>query len=138
MRERPLSQILQANLAKLSSSQPARLLSPQPGLTRDEADECLRARIESLPAIVLKEVLKFRENTRFFFIASGHADALCLPPDPRGKSGVSFPQENAVPEDLKKLLDEIAQEEGFDERLKQEAWDDEHVRNVSLSLRQRK
>ncbi|KAI9462782.1 voltage-gated potassium channel [Lactarius psammicola] len=135
MGEQPLSQILQTNLAKMSSSQPARLVSsPQPGLTLSEADECLRARIEPLPAIVLKEVLKFREHTRYFFIASGHADALCLPPDPRGKSGVSFPQENAVPEELKKLLDEIAQEEGFDERLKQEAWDDEHARNTLFVL----
>ncbi|KAH9032715.1 hypothetical protein EDB84DRAFT_1270536 [Lactarius hengduanensis] len=133
-RERPLSQFLQANLAKMSS-QPARLLStPQPKLTLAEADECLRERIEPLPEIVLKEVLKFREHTRFFFIASGHADALSLPPDPRGKNGISFPQENVVPEELKKLLDEIAQEEGFDERLKQEAWDDEHARNTLFVL----
>ncbi|KAH9059577.1 hypothetical protein EDB87DRAFT_1684649 [Lactarius vividus] len=132
--ERPLTQFLQANLAKMSS-QPARLLStPQPELTLAEADECLRARIEPLPAIVLKEVLKFREHTRFFFIASGHADALTLPPDPRGKNGISFPQENVVPEGLKKLLDEIAQEEGFDERLKREAWDDEHARNTLFVL----
>lgn len=132
--ERPLSQFLQANLAKMSS-QPARHLStPQTELTLAEADECLRARIEPLPEIVLREVLKFREHTRFFFIASGHADALSLPPDPRGKNGISFPQENVVPEELKKLLDEIAQEEGFDERLKQEAWDDEHARNTLFVL----
>ncbi|KAI9444156.1 voltage-gated potassium channel [Lactarius indigo] len=132
--EQPLSQFLHANLAKMSSSRPARTSTPQPGLTLAEADECLRARIEPLPAIVLKEVLKFREHTRFFFIASGHVDALCLPPDPRGKSGISFPQENVVPEGLKNLLDEIAQEEGFDERLKQEAWDDEHARNTLFVL----
>ena len=88
--------------------------------------------------MVLKEVLKFREHTRYFFIASGHADALSLPAGPREDGGISFPHENVVPEGLKKLLDEIAQEEGFDERLKQEVWDDEHARKVSLSLRQQK
>lgn len=84
--------------------------------------------------MILKEVLKFREHTRYFFIASGHADAL-NPRDAGGKSGTSF---NEVPEELKKLLDEVAQEEGFDERLKQEVWDDEHARNVSLYLCLRK
>ena len=138
-KDRPLSEMLQANLAKMSSPQRARPLSAsQPKLTLEEADACLRERIEPLPTMILKEVVKFRENTRYFFIAGGHADALSLPSDPREKSGISFPQENVVPEELKKLLDEVAQEEGFDERLKQEVWDDEHARNVSLSLRQRK
>lgn len=139
-RELPLSKILQANFAKVSSEQPARPVSttPQSGLTLAEANECLRARMEPLPAMVLKEVHKLREHTRYFFIASGRADALSLPADPQVKGVVSFPQENTVPEGLKKLLDEIGQEEGFDERLKQEVWDDEHARNVSHSLRQQK
>ena len=113
---------------------------PQRSLTLDEADKHLRARMEPLPAMVLKEVHKFREHTRYFFLANGRADALSLAADPEGTGGVSFPQENSVPEGLKMLLDEIAQEEGFDERLKQEVWDDEHTRNVShsLSLRQQK
>ncbi|KAF8268326.1 hypothetical protein EI94DRAFT_1727948 [Lactarius quietus] len=126
--DRPLSEILQANLAKITAIQQACPLSPlaQPGLTLAEADACL--------PMVLKEVMKFREHTRYFFIASGHADVLSMPADPRGKSGISFPHENEVPEELKKLVDEIAQAEGFDERLKQEVWDDDHARNVSLSL----
>jgi hypothetical protein len=128
--DRPLSEVLQANYAKISSSQRPCLPASQPSLTLAEADACLRARVEPLPAMILKEVIKFREHTRYFFIASGHADAL-NPLDP-GKSGISFPQENIVPEELKNLLDEVAQEEGFDERLKQEVWDDEHARNVSL------
>ena len=137
--ERPLSEILQSNLAKISSSQRERPLSTsQHGLTLTEADACLHAQIEPLPAMILKEVAKFREHTRYFFIASGHADALSLPADPQEKSGISFPGENVVPEELKRLLDEVAQEEGFDERLKQEVWDDEHARNVSLSSHQRK
>jgi len=134
-RELPLSQILQANLARVSSSQRPRPLSTPPlVLTLAEAEECLRARMEPLPAMVLKEVIKFREHTRYFFIASGHADALSPPADPRGKGGISFPAENAVPEELKKLLDEIAQEEGFDERLKQEVWKDEHSRKTLFAL----
>jgi len=80
--------------------------------------------------MILKEVVKFRESTRFFFIAGGHGDALSQLPDPQGAS--SPKQKSEVPEELKKLVDEIAQEEGFDERLKQEVWDDEHARNVSL------
>jgi hypothetical protein len=135
--ERPLSEILQGNLAKISRRERP-LSTSQPGLTLTEADECLRARIEPLPAMILKEVVKFREHTRYFFIASGHADALSLPAEPQEKSGISFPGENAVPEELKRLLDEVAREEGFDERLKQEVWDDEHARSVSLSPHQRK
>jgi hypothetical protein len=134
--DRRVSEVLQANFAKISSSQRPCLPTSQPSLTLSEADACLRARMEPLPAMILKEVIKFREHTRYFFIASGHADVLS-PLDPRGKGGISF-QENEVPEELKKLLDEVAQEEGFDERLKQEVWDDEHARNVSLSLCLRK
>lgn len=135
--ERPIKEILQANLAKISSEQRPCLPASQSSLTLAEADACLRARMEPLPTMILKEVLKFREHTRYFFIAGGHADALS-PPDAGGKSGISFPNDNAVPEELKKLLDEVAQEEGFDERLKQEVWDDEHARNVSLYLCLRK
>jgi hypothetical protein len=131
--DRPLSEVLQANYAKISSTQRPCLPISQPSLTLAEADACLRARMEPLPAMILKEVLKFREHTRYFFIASGHADVLS-PLDPGGKSGISFPKENEVPEELKKLLDEVAQEEGFDERLKQEVWDDEHARNTLFAL----
>ena len=121
---------LQANLARISSRDPAQpyVAPPQPAQTLVEAETRLRARIEPLPAMILKEVFKLRDHTRFFLLANGHADAL-------GASGSNVTptlKDCRVPDDLKQLLDEVAQEEGFEERLKQEVWDDTHARNVSL------
>lgn len=78
--------------------------------------------------MILREVIRLRDHTRYFVMANGHADAMSLQVGGRN----SPPEEYAVPEDLKHLLDEIAREEGFEERLKQEVWDDAHARNVSL------
>ena len=130
-----LSQVvpaLQANLARMSSEEPAPTgsIPTRPSQTLAEAEDRLRTRVEPLPAIILKEVYRLRDHTRYFLMANGHAEVLGLH---MGQANVpSTPNESAVPEDLKKLLDEIAQEEGFEERLKQEVWDDAHARNVSL------
>jgi hypothetical protein len=123
---------LQANLARISSGEPtpSDLVSPQPTRTLAEAEDRLRTRIEPLPAIILKEVYRLRDHTRYFLLTNGHADILG-----RHVGGVTVtptPNECAAPENLKKLLDEVAQEEGFEERLKQEVWDDAHARNVSV------
>jgi len=123
---------LQANLARISSGEPALsdLVPPQPTRTLAEAEDRLRTRIEPLPAIILKEVYRLRDHTRYFLLTNGHADVLG-----RQVSGVNVtptPNECAAPENLKQLLDEVAQEEGFEERLKQEVWDNAHARNVSV------
>lgn len=81
--------------------------------------------------MILREVFRLRDHTRYFLIANGHADALHPNLLPQNTT-LPMPMENAVPEGLKRLLDEIAHEEGFEERLKQEVWDDAHARNVSL------
>jgi potassium channel subfamily K len=136
-RKRRSSQVvpaLRASLARISSREPALpsiVQQPvlQPALTVAEAEARLRSRIEPLPAMILKEVLKLRDHTRYFLIANGHAEALSLQ---GGPSALAMQRDNAVPEDLKHLLDEIAQEEGFEERLKQEVWDDTHARNVGV------
>jgi hypothetical protein len=124
---------LQANFARVSTSQ---LVQPgcvsQPALTLTEVESRLRARLEPLPEIMVKEVLRLRDHTRYFLIANGHADALSLPVDPQRKDVLTLPKDNSVPEELKQLLDEIAREESLDERLKQEVWDDVHARNVSF------
>jgi potassium channel subfamily K len=123
---------LQSNLARISSGkpEPPDFISPQPAQTLSEAEDRLRTRIEPLPAIMLKEVLRLRDHTRYFLLVNGHADALGLKV---GKvNATPTPNDCTVPEDLKELLDEIAQEEGFEERLKQEVWDDAQARNVSL------
>jgi len=138
-RKRRSSQVvpaLRASLARISSREPALPSIPQqpvlqPALTVAEAEARLRSRIEPLPAMILKEVLKLRDHTRYFLIANGHAEALSLQ---GGPSALAMQQDNAVPEDLKHLLDEIAQEEGFEERLKQEVWDDTHARNTLFVL----
>jgi hypothetical protein len=78
--------------------------------------------------MILREVLRLRDHTRYFVVANGHADAMSLQVGGRTNSPA---EEYAVPEDLKDLLDEIAREERFEERLKQEVWDDAHARNVS-------
>ncbi|KAI0263046.1 hypothetical protein BC834DRAFT_888846 [Gloeopeniophorella convolvens] len=130
-----LAPALRANLARLSSPEaaaPARASLPAQTLT--EAESRLRSRMEPLPAMILEEVLKLREHTRYFLVANGHADGLSSYADRRGKDGITLPPENVVPEELKKLLDEIAQEEGFGERLKQEVWDDDYARNTLFVL----
>ena len=123
---------LQANLARVSSREPGQsYCAPKRAQTLDEAETRLRARIEPLPEMILKEVLRLRDHTRYFVMANGHADAMSVQ-----VGGAATPppvsQDFAVPEGLKELLDEVAHEEGFEERLKQEVWDDAHARNVSL------
>jgi hypothetical protein len=78
----------------------------------------------------MKEVFRLRDHTRYFLLANGHADALGV--HVGGANVTPAPKACAVPDDLKQMLDEIALEEGFEERLKQEVWDDAHARNVSL------
>ena len=123
---------LQANLARISSREPGQpCCAPKPPQTLEEAESRLRARIEPLPAMILKEVLRLRDHTRYFVMANGHADAMSVQVG-AGANASPARQEYAVPEDLKELLDEVAHEEGFEERMKQEVWDDAHARNVSL------
>jgi potassium channel subfamily K, other eukaryote len=123
---------LQANLARISSGGPvpSDLVPPQPTRTLAEAEDRLRTRIEPLPAIILKEVYRLRDHTRYFLLTNGHADVLGR--QVGGASLTPRPDECAAPENLKQLLDEVAQEEGFEERLKQEVWDNPHARNVSV------
>ena len=131
---RRLSQLLQANFARMSSSQLAQPeCASQPALTLAEAEARLRAQIEPLPKMILNQVDRLRDHTRYFLIANGHADAMSLSGDPGGKNVLTLPRKNEVPEELKELLDDIAREEGLEERLKLEVWDDVHARNVSVS-----
>ena len=123
---------LQANLARVSSREQGQSYrAPKPALTLDEAECRLRSRIEPLPEMILKEVIRLRDHTRYFVMANGHADAMSAQVGGGGTTSPP-PQEFGVPDGLKELLDEIAHEEGFEERLKQEVWDDAHARNVSL------
>ncbi len=125
--------VLQANLARISSRTSTQACSAQkPSLTLPEAEALLRSRTEPLPGMILKEVLKLRDHTRYFLISHGHADIFEHQMDTQGGSGSSMPKEHAVHEDLKQLLDEIAKEEGLEERSKQEVWDDVHARKASL------
>jgi potassium channel subfamily K len=133
--QRPPSRIvpaLKANLARISSRTSTQAnTAPKRQLTLHEADALVRSRTEPLPAMILKEVLKLRDHTRYFLMTHGHADVFDLQMD-LGGSGSSMPKEHAVHEDLKQLLDEIAEEEGLEERSKQEVWDDVHARKVGL------
>jgi len=123
---------LKANLARISSREPAPSSSaPKPTLTLEEAEALVRSRIEPLPAMMLREVLRLRDHTRYFLMTNGHADVFDIQTDTVGESG-PLPKEHAVHEDLKQLLDEIAEEEGLEEHLKQEVWGDSHARRVSL------
>ena len=65
-------------------------------------------------------------------MTNGHADVFDFHMDTPGGSKSLMPKEHAVHEDLKQLLDEIAEEEGLEERAKQELWDDVHARKVGL------
>lgn len=126
---------LEANLARISSREPAQTCSaPKPELTLEEAEALVRSRVEPLPEMMLREVLRLRDHTRYFLMTNGHADAFDVQVDALGENG-SLPKEHAVHEDLKQLLDEIAEEEGLEEHLKHEVWGDVHARKVSL-LRQ--
>lgn len=133
--QRPLSRVvpaLKANLARISSRTSTQAhIAPKSPLTLPEAEALVRSRTEPLPAMVLKEVLRLRDHTRYFLMTHGHADVFEFQMD-TGASGSSMPKEHAVHEDLKQLLDEIAEEEGLEERAKQEVWDDAHARKVGL------
>lgn len=123
---------LKANLARISSRTSTQTHSaPKRPLTLPEAEALLRSRTEPLPAMILKDVLRLRDHTRYFLMTHGHADVFELQMDKPGGSS-SMPKEHAVHEDLKQLLDEIAEEEGIEERAKQEVWDDVHARKVGL------
>jgi hypothetical protein len=122
---------LKANLARISSRDPAQARSePKPALTLEEADALLRSRTEQLPEMMLKEVLRLRDHTRYFLMTNGHADVFDIPTDTLEEGGSRMSKEHAVHEDLKQLLDEIAEEEGLEERLKHEVWEDVHARKV--------
>ena len=82
--------------------------------------------------MILKEVLKLRDHTRYFLVTHGHAEIFEQQMNMPGGSGSAMPKEHEIHEDLKQLLDEIAEEEGLEERAKQEVWDDIHARKVSL------
>ena len=127
---------LKANLARISSREPAPSAQPRGerkrALTLAEAEDRLRLRTEPLPALMLREVLRLRDHTRYFLMTNGHADIFDFPMDTLGEGGSTVPKEYAVQEDLKQLLDEIAQEEGLEEHLKQEVWDDAQARKVGL------
>jgi len=124
---------LKANLARISSREPAQARSsPKPTQTLDEAEALLRSRIEPLPAMMLREVLRLRDHTRYFLMTNGHADVFDIQTETLVESGSTMPKEHAVQEDLKQLLNEIAEEEGLEERMKQEVWDDAHARKVGL------
>jgi hypothetical protein len=136
---RRLSQLipaLKANLARIPSSQAVQPdCASTSSLTLAEVEACLRSRLELLPEMMLNEVLRLRDHTRYFLIANGHADALSPQAESMGKKEVlELSRENAIPEEMKELLDDIAQEEGLEGRLKREVWDDVHARNVSLVL----
>jgi voltage-gated potassium channel Kch len=125
---------LKANLARISSREPAPSSSaPKPTLTLEEAEALVRSRIEPLPAMMLREVLRLRDHTRYFLMTNGHADVFDIQTDTVGESG-PLPKEHAVHEDLKQLLDEIAEEEGLEEHLKQEVWGDSHARRTLFLL----
>jgi len=124
---------LKANLARISSRTSAQAYSaPESPLTLHEAESLLRSRTEPLPAMILKEVLRLRDHTRYFLMTHGHADVFELQMDMGASS--SMPKEHAVHEDLKRLLDEIVEEEGLEERVKQEVWDDAHARKTLFML----
>lgn len=127
---------LKANLARISSREPAPPAQPcstrKRALTLAEAEDRLRSRTEPLPELMLKEVLRLRDHTRYFLMTNGHADIFDLPSDTLGEGGSTVPKEHAVHADLKQLLDEIAEEEGLEEHLKQEVWDDAQARKVGL------
>ncbi|KAI9507850.1 voltage-gated potassium channel [Russula earlei] len=126
--------VLQANLARISSREPGQpTIVSEPAQTLEEAEARLRARIEPLPAMILKEVLRLRDHTRYFLVSNGHASAWNLHTVP-GANDVLTTSRAVIPEDLKEVLDEIAREEGFEERLKQEVWDDPHARNTLFLL----
>jgi hypothetical protein len=136
---RRLSQLipaLKANLARVPSShgvQPD--LASTSSLTLAEVEASLRSRLEPLPEMMLNEVLRLRDHTRYFLVANGHVDALSPQAELMGKKQVlDLSRENTIPEEMKELLDDIAQEEGLEERLKREVWDDVHARNVSFVL----
>ena len=133
---------LKANLARIPSSQPE-LTQPHCGSpsspTLAEVEASLHSRLEQLPEMMLNEVLRLRDHTRYFLIANGLTNALSLHVEPMGKNEVlKLSRENTIPEGMKELLDDIAQEEGFEERLKREVWDDVHARNVSLFVSRRR
>ena len=134
--QRPTSRVvpaLKANLARISSRTSTQAYSaPKPPLSLPEAEALARSRTESLPAMILKEVLKLRDQTRYFLMTHGHADVFEHQMDTLAGSESSMPKEHAVHEDLKRLLDEIAEEEGLEERSKQEVWDNAHARKVGL------
>lgn len=136
-KQRPSSLVvpaLQANLARISSRTSTQAYSaPKLPLTLPEAESLLRSRTEPLPEMILKEVLRLRNHTRYFMMTHGHADVFEFQMD-TAESGSSMPKEHAVHEDLKQLLDEIVEEEGLEERAKQEVWDDAHARKTLFVL----
>ncbi|KAA1478158.1 voltage-gated potassium channel [Dentipellis sp. KUC8613] len=106
-------------------------------LTLEEAEKRLNERYEPLPTLILEIVNRFRRHIQYFALVNGHSTAalhaLGRPPQD-GEEFVPPQAEMGPPEELKKLLDEIAREEGISERLKDEVWQDEHARNTLFML----
>ncbi|KAH9974700.1 hypothetical protein BGW80DRAFT_1559693 [Lactifluus volemus] len=105
------------------------------GHTLAEVEASLQSQLEQLPEMMLNEVPRLRDHTRYFLIANGLTDALSLHMVPMGRDeALKLSRENAIPKELKELLNEIAQEGGFEERQKREVWDDVHATNTLFVL----
>ncbi|TFY70758.1 hypothetical protein EVG20_g2255 [Dentipellis fragilis] len=129
----PVENLAEKKAATLCASGP----TESSALTLEEAEKRLNERYEPLPTLILEIVNRFRRHMQYFALTNGHSTAALHAfgrPPQDGEYSIPPPVEIGPPEELKKLLDEIATEEGIPARLKDEVWQDERARNTLFML----
>jgi len=79
--------------------------------------------------MIIDQMKKIHEDLRFFLISNGHASEL-------GPFEISSDRQLASqglepPDSLRRILDEVTEQETIGERTKAEVWTDNYSRNVS-------
>jgi len=104
----------------------------QPLRKLEQMEGSIRAQIEPFPSMIIDQMKKIHEDLRFFLISNGHADEL-------GPFEISSDRQPASqrlqpPHSLRRILDEVTEQETIGERMKAEIWADNHSRNVGVLL----
>jgi hypothetical protein len=126
--ERPLSENAEHNQDKDSYEKPSQSHALE-SITTPEFSDKMRQRFEALPPLILEEMHLLREQMRYFLVANGHTHGWNQATD---ETGMRAGKENHVPESLRDLLEEMTKKDGMSDAMKEEIWEDEYARNVSV------
>ena len=94
----------------------------------NEAHEVSRKALEALPGEIVRMSRIFRNHMQFF--AAGRADGINPIYEPGDEDEGERGEKLKVPPEMRKLLDELAEMEGINERVKAEILQDQDARKV--------